>query len=105
MWREQGIRTEVNPLRELFDATARGYAIKLTCRGCRRTRTFPAAAVWWHFRCRGFSERLRDVPGKFCCQSCDCRAPDMDVVHETPNDASLPMPAELVWKQELRRRR
>lgn len=104
-WRENEPRISANPVRDLFDATAQHYAIKLTCRGCRRSRIFPSAAIWWHFRKKGFSEWLRDVPGKFRCRVCERRAPGMDLVHEAANDTSLPMPSELVWKHELRRRR
>jgi hypothetical protein len=105
MWREKDLRQSANPVRELFDATAQGYAIKLSCPGCRRTRIFHAAAVWHHFRRKGFSERLRDVPKKFRCRICERRTPIMELVHEEPDDMSLPMPGELVWKHELRRRR
>jgi hypothetical protein len=105
MWRETGPRISANPVRDLFDAAAQHYAIKLTCRGCRRVRVLHAAAVWWHFRRRDYSERLRDVPGKFRCRACDRRLPSMDLVHEAPDDTSLPMPDDLDWKRELRRRR
>src|SRR5687768_5025835 len=105
MWREERVRTSANPLRELFDAAAKGYAIKLACQGCRRERIFPAAAVWRHFREKGFSEMLRDVPGKFRCRVCDRREPIMDLVHEDPNDASLALPEAHEWKRELSRRR
>jgi hypothetical protein len=99
------VRDLVNPVRDLFDATAHHYALKLTCRHCRRQRIFPAAAVWWHFKRRGFTDRLRDVPQRFRCQSCERRGPTLDLVHEEANDASLPLPSEQDWKHELRRRR
>ena len=105
MWRDGETRVSANPVRELFDACAHGYAIRLTCRSCRRARIFPSAAVWHHFRRKGFSEWLRDVPAKFRCRVCDRKAPYMDLVHEEPNDLSLPLPSNSDWKRELRRRR
>lgn len=105
MWREGERRISANPVRELFDACAHGYAIRLTCRGCRRARIFPSAAVWHHFRRKGFSEWLREVPARFRCRVCDRKGPFMDLVHEGPNDVSLPLPSDSEWKRELRRRR
>ena len=105
MWREREARVSANPVRELFDACAHVYAIRFTCRGCRRARVFPSAAVWHHFRRKGYSERLRDVPDKFRCRVCDRKRPAMDLVHEEPNDRSLPLPSDSDWKRELRRRR
>lgn len=105
MWRDGEQRISANPVRDLFDACAHGYAIKFTCRGCRRIRIFPSAAVWHHFRRKGLSDRLRGVPGKFRCRVCERRSPVMALVHERPNDSSLPMPSDLDWKHELRRRR
>ena len=104
MWR-QAVRDEPNPTRELFDAAAKGYSIKLTCRGCRRSRTLHSAAVWHHFSSRGFSEWLRDVPKRFRCRVCGRRAPEMDLSYDQPNDTSLPLPSDQEWKRELRRRR
>jgi len=99
------VRDLVNPMRDLFDATAHHYAIKLTCQGCRRQRVFVAAAVWWHFKRRGLPDGLRDVPKRFRCQGCGRRGPALDLVHEDATDTSLPLPNEQDWKRELRRRR
>ena len=104
-WRSNELRTSANPVRDLFDAVAHHYSIKLTCRGCRRARILPAAAVWWYFRKKDWSEWLREVPGKFRCRVCDRRGPSMDLVQDDANDFSLPMPSETDWKHELRRRR
>jgi hypothetical protein len=105
MWRDGGPRISANPVRDLFDATAHGYAIRLTCRGCRRARIFHAAAVWHLFERKGFADGLRDVPRRFRCRVCDRRGPVLELVHEEPNDSSLPMPSQTEWKRELRRRR
>ena len=105
MWRDGEPRLSANPVRDLFDACAHGYAIRLACRGCGRQRVFHSAAVWHHFRRKGFSEWLRDVPRRFRCRVCGRRAPVMALVHEPPNDDSLPMPSDHDWKRELRRRR
>lgn len=102
---ETSLRTQANPVRDLFDATAHHYAIRFTCRGCRRVRIFPAAAVWWLFHRKGWTDWLRDVPKHFSCRVCERKVPVMDLVEEAPNDTSLPLPGETDWKRELRRRR
>lgn len=104
MWLEEVPRTSANPVRELFDAALRGYAIKLTC-GCTKVSTLSSHAVWWHFRRRGYSERLRDVPAMFRCQVCRRRDPDMELVRSDDFDSTLPLPSEQEWKRELSRRR
>ena len=101
----QPVRELANPVRDLFDATAHHVSLKFTCRGCRRTRIFPAASVWWLFRRKGWTDWIRDVPRHFRCRVCDRRHPMLILVNEAANDTSLPMPSELDWKQELRRRR
>ncbi|HEY7810912.1 MAG TPA: hypothetical protein VIA98_11075 [Allosphingosinicella sp.] len=105
MGREGERRKSANPVRDLFDACAHGYSVRLTCRGCRRARIFPAAAIWHHFRRKGFDDGLRQVPGRFRCRVCDRSGPALELVHEAPNDRSLPMPSQSEWKRELRRRR
>jgi hypothetical protein len=105
MWRSDPVRDSANPLRELFDAAVRGYAIRLACRSCGRVVIFSPHAVWHHFRRKGFSERLRDVPRRFRCGGCGRRAPEMDLVHEEPTDTTMPMPSKAEWKRELGRRR
>jgi hypothetical protein len=105
MPRNEAVRYKANPLRELYDAAAQGYSIKLACRGCRRVRVLYPHAVWHHFRIKGFSERLRDVPARFKCRVCERRGPHLELVHEEPTDHTLPLPSQQEWKRELRRRR
>jgi hypothetical protein len=105
MWRDGDPRIPANPVRDLFDACAHGYSLRLTCRGCRRTRIFHSAAVWHHFKRKAFADGLRDVPRRFRCRVCDRRGPALVLVHDEPDDNSLPMPSETNWKRELRRRR
>ena len=107
MWREQGPRTSAAPLRELFDAAARGYNLKLTCRGCGRCEIVNRFGVWWLFRQRGWHDWLGDVPRRFRCDTCGRKAPALDLVHENPTSDTLRVPAEAEaeWKREVRRRR
>src|SRR4051812_48780707 len=107
MWREKGPRTSAAPLGELFDAAARGYNLKLTCRGCRRAEVLNRFAVWWLFRQRGWRDLLRDVAQRFRCGACGRKGPELDLVREEPTCHALPVPgqAEEEWKRELRRRR
>jgi hypothetical protein len=105
VWREQGRRDSPNPIRELFDAAARGYNLKLTCRGCRRAEVLNVHAVWHLFQRRSWREWLREVPARFRCRDCGRKAPELDLVHEGATSNELPMPTEQDWKRELRRRR
>ncbi|HET9428272.1 MAG TPA: hypothetical protein VFO69_07930 [Allosphingosinicella sp.] len=98
-------RVSANPLRELFDAAAQGYTLKLSCRGCGRSRIFHAAAVWNHFDRKGWSPWLRDVPARFRCRVCDRRTPALVLGHDEPTDHHLPLPDRYRWKRELGRRR
>jgi hypothetical protein len=101
----QPVRDLANPVRDLFDATAHHVSLKITCRGCRRARIFPAASVWWLFKRKGWASRLREVAKHFRCRACGRRRPALDLVDGAADDDSLPMPSALAWKQELRRRR
>ena len=99
------------PLRDLFDAAVRQGAVKLTCRQCRRVTIFPSHALWWLFHRNAWSDRFDDVRKRCLCLMClhrtgaKIRYPDLELVDEPPTDSSLPMPSELDWKRELRRRR
>lgn len=99
------------PLRDLFDAAVRHYAIKLTCIKCQRVTIYNPHALWWLFHRHGWADRFRDVQRRCVCVMClhrrgiKVRYPKLDLVSEEPTDTSLPMPTELDWKRELRRRR
>jgi hypothetical protein len=105
MWREQGPRTSANPIRDVFDAAAHGYNLKLTCRGCKRAEVLHSAAVWNLFRKKRWRDLMGDVPKHFRCAACNRKAPTIDLVHELPTSTELSMPWESEWKRELRRRR
>jgi hypothetical protein len=104
MWRDVA-RDSVHPLRSLFDAAARGYAIKLACRGCRHEAVLDAHALWWHFRRHGENDRLARLARHCVCSACGRRAPSVDLVHEAATVRELPMPPLHEWKAELRRHR
>ena len=105
MWREAGPRTSAIPVRDLFDAAAHGYNLKLACPGCGRAQVLNRFAIWWLFRRRGWRDRLADVPARFRCAECGRKRPSLDLVHAEPTAHSLAAPSEREWKQELRRRR
>ena len=98
-------RDSANPIRELFDAAAQGYTLKLVCRGCGRSKVIHAAAAWRHFDRKGWSPWLRDVAARFRCRVCDHRSPALELSHDEPTDTSLPLPDHYAWKRELSRRR
>lgn len=104
MWRNWA-SDSVHPLKTLFDAAARGYSIKLTCRGCARSEILSAHAVWHHARRKGISQRLADLAGRCRCDRCGRRQPLLDLVHDPPTKHNLPMPSLHEWKAELRRHR
>lgn len=99
------------PLRDLFDAAVRGRAVKLTCRACGHKAVFSSHALWWLFERKGWRDTFADVRRRCVCLAClhrrrrKVRNPGFELVHDEPTDLSLPMPSELDWKRELRRRR
>jgi hypothetical protein len=99
------------PLRDLFDVAVRGRAVKLTCTRCGHGTVVSSHALWWLFHKKGWVDTLREVRRRCLCIMClhrrgvKVRDPDLDLVDEVPTDTSLPMPSELDWKREVRRRR
>ena len=89
---QSGLRDSANPLRELFDAAARGYNLKLSCRGCGRVEILDRFAVWGLFQRNGWRDWLRDVPAHFRCRGCDRKGPALDLVYDEPTSTVLPMP-------------
>jgi hypothetical protein len=101
----------LHPLSDLFDAAVRHKTVKLTCGRCRHANSFSAAALWWLFQRRGWKDEFAAVRRRCVCLHCwrrhgfKIRSPRFELVDEPPLDVSLPLPGELDWKRELRRRR
>ena len=98
------------PLRDLFDAAVRHRRVRFTCPACGHDAVFEAAALWWLFRRRGWRDRFDDVRRRFACTACPRggaakRRPKVELVATAPTVTTLPMPPELEWKREMRRRR
>lgn len=99
------------PLRDLFDAAVRGRSIRLTCTRCGHGAVFDSHALWWLFHRRGWLAAFEDVRRRCVCIMClhrrgeKVRNPRFELVHDEPTDTSLPMPSEIDWKREQRRRR
>ena len=98
------------PLRDLFDAAVRHRSVRLTCRRCGHAVSFAGAALWWLFERNGWRDRFREVERRFHCRRCRAAGggtvrPSLDLIAEPPTEVSLPMPTEVAWKRELRRRR
>lgn len=99
------------PLRDLFDAAVRQRSVRLTCKRCSHETVYASAALWWLFEKKGWQDRLRDVPRRFYCRLCQMRygqrvrMPKLELVSDPPTATDLPLPSELDWKRELRRRR
>ena len=99
------------PLRDLFDAAVRHRAVRLTCPRCGHQAIFASPALWWLFERKGWRDRFQEVERRFHCRPCRTRGEDMvqrprlDLVDDPPTVTNLPLPSEIVWKRELRRRR
>lgn len=99
------------PLHDLFDAAVRGRSVRLTCGRCGHGAVFDSHALWWLFHRKGWSDTFREVRRRCLCLMClhrlglKVRDPRFELVDEPPTDSSLPMPTELDWKREMRRRR
>lgn len=99
------------PFRDLFDGAVRYSAVKLTCKRCKHAQILRAAALWWLFYRNGWADRFGDVQRRCYCLLCYHRRgekvhyPALEFVDVEPTDDSLPMPSELDWKREQRRRR
>jgi hypothetical protein len=99
------------PLRDLFDAAVRGRSIRLTCRACRHSAVLSSHALWWLFRRKGWRDTFLDLRRRCVCRPCfyrcreKARNPELELVLDAPTDTNLPMPSEIQWKTELRRRR
>jgi len=104
MWRD-GPRHSANPIRDVFDAAAHGYNLRLTCRGCKRVVVLHSAGVWNLFQRKRWRDLMSDLAKHFRCRGCSRKGPDIALVHEEPTSTELPMPWESEWKRELRRRR
>lgn len=99
------------PLRDLFDAAARGRNVRLTCGECGHVAILHGMGLWWLFQKRGWMDAFSDVRRRSICMVCWCRFrrkvrnPALDLVEDPPTDTRLNMPSQLEWKKELRRRR
>ena len=99
------------PLRNLWDAAVRGYAIRLTCRRCRHVRTFHAVALWWLFERKGWANSFNEVRRRTICAACrdtrrqTIRHPKFELVHEEIDGDPLPLPSQQDWKRALARHR
>lgn len=100
-----------NPLRNLFDAAARGYSIKLTCWSCSHVRILHGHGLWWLFDQRGWLDNFKAVRWRLVCGPClrernqKIRNPKLELVHEEITGDPLPLPSESEWKRALRRHR
>ncbi|WP_129792586.1 hypothetical protein [Sphingosinicella sp. CPCC 101087] len=100
-----------NPLRDLFDAAARQRRVRITCPRCGHAAIFESAALWWYFHRRAWRHNLASAARRFVCVPCWSdrdelvRATEIELVDQEPTETGLPMPTDLDWKRELRRRR
>lgn len=94
---------------DLWDVGAHHLNLKFTCPRCGHWQVFHAAAVWWHFKRKGWSGHLSAVSGRFFCSVCSNVMrqkirPQMMITKESES-GGLPLPDQRDWKQEAKRRR
>ena len=99
------------PLRDLWDAAARQYSVKLTCLKCGHVRILHGHGLWWMFERKGWPDRFKDVQRRARCEPCFrdrrviVRNPKLDLVHAEITGEPLPLPDEREWKRACARRR
>jgi hypothetical protein len=99
------------PLRDLFDAAVLTAISSSLCRQYQHLAVFHCHALWWLFQRRGWNDRFGDVTKRCVCTICwyrvgkKVRDPRFELVTDAPTDSRFPMPNELDWKGESRRRR
>jgi hypothetical protein len=99
------------PLRDLFDAAARQRNVRLACTHCGHAAIFDSHALWWLFARKGWADRFADVRRRCVCSICwwerreRARLPDLELVDDPPTESRLPLPSEIDWQRERRRRR
>ena len=83
-------------------------AVKPIC-VCGHSAAFNAHGLWWHFKRRGWDDRLTVAGRRFWCRICHSRGRRkvhpirMELVKASDLDVRLPMPDERTWKAEMRR--
>ena len=99
------------PLRDLFDAAVRQYAVRLTCLRCGHVRIFDSHGLWYLFDRRGWDDRFSEVARRAVCEPCrskhgfTTRFPKLELVREESTGEPLPPPPRPVWRRALSRRR
>jgi len=99
------------PLRDLFDVAVRHSAVRLTCTKCGHMTVFSSHALWWLFHRNGWQDRFEEVRKRCICLLClhqralRVRYPNLEMIDDEPTEKRLPVPSEIDWKRELRRRR
>ena len=93
----------------IFEAAAWHYAIQPVCSQCPHSAIFHPHALWWHFRKRGWDERLGAARARFWCRKCGERMGQrvrprlLELVRETEDMICLEMPSEAEWKRAVNR--
>lgn len=97
-------------LRTLEQCALYKRTIRLTCRGCGRSRVMDAAALWWLFRRKEWDDSLGEAAKRFCCERCRDESsrvvrPSLTVTREMPEGPQLPHPDKHEWRRLVSRYR
>jgi len=92
----------------LLEAATLQKAVKPICT-CGHSATFDPHGLWWHYKRRGWDDRLSAARDRFWCRVCRSRLRRkvrpirLDLVKPGPLDLKLPWPDDRIWKREMAR--
>jgi len=90
-----------------FEAAMWHHGVQVTCH-CTHQGVHDPHGLWWACKCRGWSDRFRDLAARFYCLACHIHHRQIVrpvSVGPTSEDATiiLPRPPEREWKRALKR--
>ncbi|MDO7843561.1 hypothetical protein [Sphingomonas immobilis] len=87
----------------LFEAAAFHHTIKARCPSCEHVAIFHAAALWWLFQRKHWSDHFDYAGERMKCTGCGRRGIRIVAVRESPTVTHLPLPGDHEWKRAVSR--
>jgi hypothetical protein len=91
--------------RDVFEAAARQYSVRVTCTNCQHSLVFDPHELWWHFERKGWDQNFRRCGERFRCSVCLRRSPAFELTRDEPERHRFPMPSPHEWKHAINRYR
>lgn len=91
--------------RDIFEAAARQWAVRVTCRSCQHSLIFDPHELWWHFEQKGWDQNFQRCGERFRCSVCRRRSPNFELTRNPPVKNRLAMPSTHEWKRAINRYR